>query len=86
MEKGTAMRVDIFQVQDRTLIVEDGKGIPRISGEGSEFLDGMVFQRQVDLSNIPTGLDRDAVLQSLQARGYFATRYSSGVNEIDIQE
>lgn len=80
------MLVDIFQAQDRTLIVEDGKGIPRISGEGSKFLEGMVFQRQVALSNIPTGLDREAVLLSLRARGYFATRHSSDFKELDIQE
>jgi len=86
MERGFAMRVDIFQVQDRTLIVEDGKGIPNISGEGSKFLEGMVFQRQVDLADIPTGLNSAEVTQSLQERGYYAVRYSSGVTEVEIQD
>ncbi|WP_139671749.1 hypothetical protein [Pseudomonas sp. F16(2018)] len=81
------MRIDIYQAgDDRILLVLDGKGIPHISGKGSEFLEGLKHERQVDLINLPAGLPRDEVKKSIDERGYYAARYSATITEVDIQE
>ncbi|WDH25091.1 hypothetical protein [Pseudomonas chlororaphis] len=82
------MRVDIYRDQalDKILIVEDGKGIPRISGEGSKFLDGLAFQRQIDFKELPTGLQSDKVMQSLKNRGFYAARQTVTITEVEIQD
>lgn len=82
------MLVDIYRDPglDRILIVEDGKGIPRISGEGSKFLEDLTFHRQVDFKNLPTGLQSEEVMASLKARGFYAARQAVTVTEIEIQD
>ena len=82
------MQVDIYRDQElhRILIVEDGKEIPRISGEGSNFLDGLVFQRKVDFKDLPTGLQSEQVMQSLTERGFYAARQTGTVTEVEIQD
>lgn len=80
------MRVDIFRALDRVLIVKDGEGIPRISGAGSEFLDGLAFERQVDFTKLPTGLNSAQVKQSLDERGFYAARQSATITEVEIQD
>ena len=82
------MRVDIYRDQalDRILIVEDGKGIPRISGEGSKFLDGLMFQSQIDFEDLPTGLKNEEIMQSLKDRGFYAARQSVTITEVEIQD
>lgn len=82
------MRVDIYRDQglNKILIVEDGKGIPRISGEGSKFMDGLVFQQQVELKDLPIGLKGERVIESIKNRGFYAARQSVTVTEIEIQD
>lgn len=82
------MRVDIYRDQalDRILIVEDGKEIPRISGEGSSFLKGLAFQRKIDFEELPIGLKTDKVLSSLTERGFYAGRQTVTVTEVEIQD
>ncbi|KGK24342.1 hypothetical protein [Pseudomonas plecoglossicida] len=80
------MQVDIYRDQDRILIVEDGKGIPRINGAGSEFLDGLTFVRRVVIEDLPTGLKQAEVLQSLRERGFYAARQHVTLTEVEIQD
>lgn len=82
------MLVDIYRdpALDRILILEDGKEIPRISGEGSEFLKDLSFHRQVDFKNLPTGLRSEEVMASLKERGFYAARQAVTVTEVEIQD
>ncbi|PNA03544.1 MULTISPECIES: hypothetical protein [unclassified Pseudomonas] len=82
------MLVDIYrdEVLDKILIVEDGKGIPRISGKGSQFLKDLTFQRQVDFKDLPTGLQSEEVMASLKERGFYAARQTVTVTEVEIQD
>lgn len=80
------MQVDIYRDLDRLLIVEDGKGIPRISGAGSAFLDGLTFERRVAIENLPTGLGKAEVLQSLKEKGFYAARQRLNLTEVEIQD
>lgn len=80
------MQVDIYRDQDRFLIVEDGKGIPRISGPGSVFLDGLIFERRVAIESLPTGLKQEEVLQSLRDKGFYAARQRATLTEVEIQD
>lgn len=84
------MRVDIYRdyALTKILIVEDGIGIPRISGEGSEFLSDLSFQVQIDLTStpLPPGVNKNEALASLKAHGYYAARYSPTITEVDIQD
>ncbi|WP_085600375.1 hypothetical protein [Pseudomonas sp. B10(2017)] len=80
------MQVDIYRDQDRILIVEDGKGIPRISGAGSEFLNGLTFERRVAIESLPTGLKQAEVLQSLRDKGFYAARQQATLTEVEIQD
>lgn len=82
------MLVDIYRdpALDRILIVEDGKEIPRISGEGSKFLKDLSFHRQVDFKNLPNGLRSDEVMASLKERGFYAARQAMTITEVEIQD
>lgn len=82
------MLVDIYhdEVQDKILIVEDGKEIPRISGEGSKFLKDLTFHRKVDFKNLPIGLQSEEVMASLKERGFYAARQTVTVTEVEIQD
>lgn len=81
------MRIDIYRAgDDRILLVLDGKGIPRITGDGSAFLEGLEPERQVDFHELPAGLQHDEVKRSLNDRGYYAARYSATITEVEIQE
>ena len=82
------MLVDIYrdEAQEKILIVEDGKGVPRISGEGSKFLEGLTFQRQVDFKDLPAGLQTEEVKGSISNRGFYAARQSVTVTEAEIQD
>lgn len=84
------MLVDIFHhpVQDRILLIKDGKGISNISDLGSEFLDGLVFLRQIDIDvdGLPSGLSVDEVMQSLAEKSFYAAKYSAEIREIEIQD
>lgn len=82
------MLVDIFRDPglDKILILEDGKGLSRISDAGSGFLSNLEFKRQIDTehSELPNGLDKDVVLASLKEHGYFAARLKTVVSELKI--
>ncbi|WP_236192750.1 hypothetical protein [Pseudomonas glycinae] len=82
------MLVDIYRDEalDRILIVEDGKGIPQISGEGSKFLKDLTFHRQVDFKDLPTALQSEEVMASLKERGFYAARQTVTVTEVEIQD
>lgn len=82
------MLVDIYrdEAQEKILIVEDGKGVPRISGEGSKFLEDLTFQRQVDFKDLPAGLQTEEVKGSISNRGFYAARQSVTVTEVEIQD
>ncbi|MFL1552574.1 hypothetical protein ACI77I_26420 [Pseudomonas sp. D47] len=82
------MLVDIYRDPglDRILIVEDGKGIPRISGIGSNFLKDLTFHRQVDFTDLPSGLQSEEVMASLKERGFYAARQTVTVTEVEIQD
>lgn len=82
------MLVDIYrdEAMDRILIVEDGREIPRISGEGSKFLKGLAFHRQVDFKDLPLGLQSEEVMASLKERGFYAARQMVTVTEVAIQD
>lgn len=80
------MQVDIYRDLDRLLIVEDSKGIPRISGAGSVFLDGLAFERRVAIENLPTGLKQAEVLRSLKEKGFYAARQHATLTEVEIQD
>lgn len=82
------MLVDIYRDEalDRILIVKDGKGIPRISGEGSKFLKDLTFHRQVDFKDLPMGLQSEEVKASLKGRGFYAARQTVTVTEVEIQD
>lgn len=84
------MRIDIYRdyILSKILIVEDGFSISRISDEGSEFLNDLSFQVQVDLdfTPLPPGLNNSEVLASLKERNYYAARYSPTITEVNIQD
>lgn len=82
------MLVDIYhdEAMARILIVEDGKEVPRISGEGSKFLKGLAFHRQVDFKDLPLGLQSEEVMASLKERGFYAARQMVTVTEVAIQD
>ncbi|MHB2241707.1 hypothetical protein [Pseudomonas fluorescens] len=82
------MLVHIYrdEVLDKILIVEDGKGIPRISGAGSKFLKDLTFHRQVDFKDLPIGLQNEEVMASLKERGFYAARQTVTVTEVEIQD
>lgn len=82
------MLVDIYRDEalDRILIVEDGKEIPRISGEGSKFLKDLSFQRKVDFKDLPKGLQSEEVMASLKERGFYAAHQTVTVTEVEIQD
>jgi hypothetical protein len=82
------MLVDIYRDEalDRILIVEDGKEIPRISGEGSKFLKGLTFHRKAEFKDLPTGLQSEEVMASLKERGFYAARQTVTVTEVEIQD
>ncbi|AZF48585.1 hypothetical protein [Pseudomonas sp. R2-7-07] len=81
------MLVDIYRDKalDKILIVEDGKEIPRISGEGSKFMEGLTFHGQVDFKDLPMGLQSEKVMDSLSKRGFYAARQTVTVTEVEIQ-
>lgn len=82
------MLVDIYCDDDlnRILIVEEGKGIPRISGEGSKFLKDLSFHRQVEFKDLPTGLQSEDVMASLKEHGFYAARQTVTITEVEIQD
>lgn len=80
------MQVDIYRDQDRILIIEGEKGIPRVSGAGSVFLDGLTFERRVEIESLPTGLKQAEVLKSLRDKGFYAARQQVTLTEVEIQD
>lgn len=80
------MQVDLYRDLDRLLIVEEGKGISRISCAGSEFLNGLTYERTISIQDLPAGLKQAAVLDSLTEKGFYAARQHLTLTEVDIQD
>lgn len=80
------MQVDIYRGLDRLLIIEDGKEISGISGSGSQFLDGLAFERKIAFADLPAGLKKTEVLQSLKEKGFYAARQVVTLTEVEIQD
>lgn len=74
--------------QTKILLIEDGKEISGLSDSAPEFLSDLVFERQIDTSQValPPGLNNEEVLNSLKERGYYAAHYSASLVEVELQD
>ncbi|AZD93120.1 MULTISPECIES: hypothetical protein [Pseudomonas] len=81
------MQLDIYRDQalEKLLIVEEGKDIHTLSIDEPTFLKGLGLSRTIDpdFSGLPTGIDKDKVLEQIRLQGYFKTTLVVALREID---
>lgn len=81
------MLLDIYRDQalEKLLIVEHRKEIIGLTTTEADFLEGLTRVREVDtdFDGLPTGLNKDEVLEAIKVRGYFAAKLVVNIKEID---
>ncbi|MCU7647138.1 hypothetical protein ACLRDI_07215 [Pseudomonas piscis] len=81
------MQLDIYRDQalEKLLIVERGRDIRTLSIDEPTFLKGLAFKDHVDPESdvLPSGVDKDKVLEQIRLRGYFKTTLVVTLREID---
>ncbi len=81
------MQLDIYRDQalEKLLIVEKGKDIHKLSIGDPAFLKGLELSRTIDpdFGGLPTGIDKDKVLEQIRMRDFFKGTFITSLREID---
>ena len=81
------MLLDIYRDQalEKLLIVEKGQDIHKLSINEPAFLVGLKPTRDIDadFDELPTGINKDDVLEAIKVRGYYASTFKATIKEVD---
>lgn len=81
------MHLDIYRDQalEKLLIVEHLTDIQTLQVNNPAFLVGLKLTRDIDadLGGLPTGINKDDVLEAIKVRGYYAGTFKATIKEVD---
>lgn len=87
IKKDLTMQLDIYRDQalEKLLIVEKGQDIHKLSINEPAFLVGLKPTRDIDadFDELPTGINKDDVLEAIKVRGYYASTFKATIKEVD---